>query len=93
MTAPQETSRTVNYGAQPRVNLVDAIWQTIPRLSQQATAITRIGVVNATSPLTVLIVNTSMACARLASYTPSNGDVVLVLNSGAYWVVLGKIVP
>jgi len=60
---------------------------------QEREGLTRsIGMVTATSPLTVTIGNVDHAnLKKLSSYTPSVGHRVLVLHSGADLVVLGQI--
>jgi hypothetical protein len=54
-------------------------------------SVMRIGVVTATGPLSVRVgaALTSRLCRRLSSYTPTIGDVVVVLVSGADRIALG----
>jgi hypothetical protein len=50
----------------------------------------RSGTVKATGPLKVTIDGADIPMLRLASYTPTVGDVVSVLRDGATWLCLGK---
>lgn len=62
--------------------------------SDGATAVTR-GAVSTTSPLTVTLTGASapVACARVETYSPAQGDQVLVVVLGrALRVVIGRIV-
>lgn len=51
-----------------------------------------VGVVTATSPLTVSFMGSSLQLRRLAAYTPAVNDVVTLARSGGTWIVLGKTV-
>lgn len=51
-----------------------------------------VGVVTATSPLTVSYRGASLQVRRLAAYTPAVNDVVTLAPSGGTWIVLGKTV-
>lgn len=60
-------------------------------------ALTALATVTGTSGTSVLVQFDAEGSAstkpykRLASYTPANGDRVLLLRSGSTWVVLGKL--
>jgi hypothetical protein len=53
------------------------------------------GQVTSTSPFTVLFRGTSLVAPnvrRLATYTPSNGDITMMARSGGKWIALGPTV-
>jgi hypothetical protein len=50
------------------------------------------GTVTSTSPFTVLFHGASLHIRRLATYTPSNGDITMLVRSGGDWVALGPTV-
>lgn len=54
-------------------------------------ALVRTGTVTATSPLTVTIAGGTVPANRLTSYTPTIGDVVLVLCPPDRRIILGKV--
>jgi hypothetical protein len=50
------------------------------------------GKVTSTSPFTVLYNGASLQMRRLAAYTPSNGDITMLVRSGGKWIALGPTV-
>lgn len=65
------------------------------RVARSIAITTKIGVVASTSPFEVTMYGDSVSKAiglRLSSYTPVNGDKVLLIEAGKQLVCLGKIV-
>lgn len=84
------------------VNLIDAIADTIPRISRARTATMRIGKVTAASvngQVTVQVggaVDTqgqpiTIKARYLVGYTPSAGHVVALITEKDAWVILGRL--
>ena len=71
------------------MDLPEAIEQ---RLDQIAAGMWRTGTVSGTSGTQVIVTvdGASHTLPRLASYTPVNGDVVIIAARPGAWLVLGK---
>lgn len=72
------------------MSLADAITRFVR--AEVARRIRRTGTVSGTSGTKVIVAvdGSSMTLPRLASYTPTVGDIVLIDAAGDGWVVLGK---
>jgi len=66
--------------------------QAITAMIEKKTARRRVGTVSGTSGTKVVVAvdGGSVTIPRLASYTPTIGDIVHIDTAGAGWLVLGK---
>lgn len=73
-------------------NAVDALFQVIDRLAQRSTSLRTATVSGATSTRCILTLagGTVSDVPFLASYTPTVGDTVLVLQKPGQLIVIGK---
>lgn len=73
----------------------DVVAQAVRELvrSQPQTQIMRVGTVTSTSPLEVTLAGgTTLSAARLAAYTATLSDTVLILQTETDLIILGKII-
>ena len=76
------------------VNLVDAIGEVVPRLSRNRSAVLRFGAVTALPSgglVTVAVSGGTIQVNYVASYVPTVGDWVALVNDGDKWLVMGEV--